>query len=323
MDRGDPGQAAPSRLPGDRFEVIERLSPDPPDAHALGASFRVFDRRRARSAVVRDLRGIDAPALYQLREPIARVRQIFHESLAPILDAQLVGEAPFWVREDVGGEPFGAAFGRALAAGDDPRAARWVRQALEGLDVLTRHGLAHGRVAPENLRIVDGRAVLLDYGVRGGSRGDDVRRLVALLGREIDRVDGAKEPWRELAASDGSDDHPSRLRRVVDALAGPGAASPLLLDRPFVGREAELQRIHRAVLRTRRGLSMTLLLEGPPGIGRSALLARSVRLIESQHPDALVIGAACQRPTGEGGALGTLLEALLEHLDRLQPREVE
>ncbi|MEO1085064.1 MAG: AAA family ATPase, partial [Acidobacteriota bacterium] len=323
LRRGDPGQAATPSLLDDRFEIIERLSPDPPATGALGKSYRAFDKQRARPVIVRTLEDVDAVTLYHLREPVARLRQIFHESLAPILEAQLVGDAPFWIREDVGGEPFDRAFRRAIEGGEDLRAARWVGQVLEGLDWLARFGLCHGHLTTENVRAVDGRVVLIDYALRGADGSDDLGQLVNLLARQIAAVEGASEPWRRLAASGAAESARSLLRRTIDSFGAPAAASPLLLDRPFVGREAELKRIHRAVLRTRRGASMTLLLEGPPGIGRSALLARSKRLVESQHPEALVLGAACQRPTRPGGALEALLEDLLEHLGRLQPREVE
>ncbi|MEM1179985.1 MAG: ATP-binding protein [Acidobacteriota bacterium] len=317
--------SASSVLPEGRFEGLERLSPEKTRDDAFGVSFRAFDRRRARPVLVRSLAGIDPVVLYRLREPVARVQRIFHEHLTPILEAQLLGETPFWLREFVGGSPFVEAFRDAIQNGDDARAAQWIGETLEGLDTLARYGLSHGHVTSNNLRVVNGRVVFLDYALRGSaSTEEDLRRFTALLAEAVAGVDAPSRAWRRLDIAEPSEGlgHAGLLDLAM-AFDPPPAASPLLLDRPFVGRETELKRIHRAALRTRRGASVTLLVEGPAGIGRSALLARSKRLIEAQHTESLVLAVGCQRQTRPGGALQALLENLIDHFGRLPPREVE
>ncbi len=63
---------------------------------------------------------------------------------------------------------------------------------------------------------------------------------------------------------------------------------------PFVGREAELTTLHAAAAQALQGQPQRILLTGPIGIGKSALLTRFGRQLLQAHPQTLWLHGACQ-----------------------------
>ena len=73
----------------------------------------------------------------------------------------------------------------------------------------------------------------------------------------------------------------------MDRSRGPAA--------PFVGREAELTTLHAAAAHALLGQPQRILLTGPIGIGKSALLTRFGRQLLQAHPQTLWLHGACQQ----------------------------
>ncbi len=105
-----------------------------------------------------------------------------------------------------------------------------------------------------------------------------------------------------------------------EALSTSGAAPPLAatIEAPFVGRAKELERLNAAYADARRGSTVTLLVGGPSGTGKTALAARATAelLVGS---DAVVFGGRCYE--GESvpfKALDAVIDAIAGYL-RNQP----
>jgi hypothetical protein len=62
---------------------------------------------------------------------------------------------------------------------------------------------------------------------------------------------------------------------------------------PFVGRAAEIASVRAAASLAREGHAVTLLVEGPSGIGKTAMVAHALDAIRAEHPDTLVLRGRC------------------------------
>ncbi len=89
----------------------------------------------------------------------------------------------------------------------------------------------------------------------------------------------------------------------------------------LVGREAELAQLHELVQAAEKGRSAVLVLEGDPGVGKSALL----RSLLDSSPGFQVLWAQGLESEVElpYGALGQLLRPLEECLGQLNPSQVD
>ena len=141
-----------------------------------------------------------------------------------------------------------------------------------------------------------------------------IRKLSDVLGAEDVAADHLLDLWSRAAELAG----PAQAR---PAQASPAEASPAGLPLaepspvpppgPLVGRGSELALLAEMVERALRGHGGTVLIEGEPGIGKSAL-ARAVV--------AEAAGRGCQAFWGAGDELGQALP-LLPFLDGLRVRE--
>jgi hypothetical protein len=91
---------------------------------------------------------------------------------------------------------------------------------------------------------------------------------------------------------------------------------------PFFGRQSELARLTAAFGKVVSGHTVTVSVEGPSGIGKSALLARFVKQLSDSHPDALVLHGRCyERETARFKALDGIVDALASELSRMRRDE--
>lgn len=147
--------------------------------------------------------------------------------------------------------------------------------------------------------------------------------------RASDRVKGVPEDLDELCARLLSRDPETRPSgaEVLEALGGSGRPSrvsyPNLEDPEiFVGRRRELRTLETARRRARGGLATAVLVHGPSGIGKSALIRHFLdRLLESER-DVLVLRGRCfERETLPYKALDEAVDQLTARLLAL-PDEV-
>src|SRR6185436_8665995 len=95
-------------------------------------------------------------------------------------------------------------------------------------------------------------------------------------------------------------------RVTMPASAAPAQES----GAPFVGREAELLELRRAIERAFRGERETVFVAGPPGIGKTALVEAGVRDLE-RGGHAMVARGQCLDSFGAGEAYRPVLDALM------------
>ncbi|GHG42305.1 MULTISPECIES: BTAD domain-containing putative transcriptional regulator [Amycolatopsis] len=172
-------------------------------------------------------------------------------------------------------------------------------------------------------------ALTREHPFRETLRGLLMRALVR-AGRRTEAIAVYADVRDRLVESSGTEPGPA-LRRLHDELLEKPAPAPeptpvaavsrmpaaSLPERAeiFVGREAELDRLHEAVVELGAGAGRSVWLEGEPGSGRTALLAEVLAAAQDFHPAFAAADALDQR-----FALRPLLDALGVHPRATDPR---
>ena len=157
--------------------------------------------------------------------------------------------------------------------------------------------------------------------------------LAEVLGRKIARDPpppsaltlGVPPDLDELCASLLSRDPAARPGGAALLARLGGVPSAVRREVPFVGRAAEraaLAGLYGAV-EAQRGAAVALV-DGPSGIGKSALLDQLCRDLRRRAPRVLVLGARCyEQESVPYKALDGLVDPLSRYLQQLHPRAVE
>src|SRR5690606_22523682 len=86
---------------------------------------------------------------------------------------------------------------------------------------------------------------------------------------------------------------------------------------PFIGRDAELAWLESALAASRRGVPQVVFLEGPSGLGKTALVQHFLRRVR-QVPSAVVLSGRCYpREALPYKAFDAIIDALSRFLSRL------
>jgi hypothetical protein len=129
-------------------------------------------------------------------------------------------------------------------------------------------------------------------------------------------------------------DQPLTPHRVGN-LPSPATSQPVLAQLPhdirgFVGRTGELDRLHHLPLDTGTdpGILPICVIDGSPGVGKTALAVHFAHEVKSQFPDGqlyvnLQSFDARQRPVSAHDALGSILRSLRMEADRIPPSTTE
>jgi serine/threonine protein kinase/CRP-like cAMP-binding protein len=108
-----------------------------------------------------------------------------------------------------------------------------------------------------------------------------------------------------------------QLRQRLALDRGPTRATSRPENAPFIGRDTELAWLESALALTRRGLPQVVFLEGPSGLGKSALVQQFLRSVR-QVPSAVVLSARCYpREALPYKAFDAIIDALSRFLGRL------
>src|SRR5262249_19591529 len=86
---------------------------------------------------------------------------------------------------------------------------------------------------------------------------------------------------------------------------------------PFVGRRAEFAALDAAFAALQAGRTLTLSVEGPSGIGKSALVSRFLRRVSADGELMVLQGRCYERETARFKALDGLIDALATSMTRL------
>ncbi|MCB9690281.1 MAG: serine/threonine-protein kinase PknK [Alphaproteobacteria bacterium] len=280
----------------------------------------MYDRVYGCEVAQKVLRVDAATSVEDLKSEFRAVAGLVHPHLVTLYDLVVEGAGAYYTMEIVEGV-------RADRAGLAPeRVEALVVDVLRALEVLHAGGLVHRDVKPSNVLVEpDGRAVLIDYGfVTTAGSDTGWSGTVAYMAPEVlagAPPSAAGDVWAlgvlawELLAGEafrpqwpgqpppppqaGSQALRSFVRRAVardpasrpavsDTLVGFGRA-PMIPETPtdFIGREAEVSWVGEQLRSARM-----VVIEGPPGIGKSALLAEVLRgraaLGSRCHPSELV-----------------------------------
>ena len=265
-------------------------------------------------ALLRRLPDVDAHRV--LDEALAGVR-VDHPHLARILDAGIDEQGVPWIARDEGPTPY------------EP-AATWpsyrdrMRELLGALGALDAAGQAHGRVHRGNLRLIDGRALLVDARGQGAPHEDLVALASAVGAPPPDAPEGVDDWLIALGRGD--------YARSIDAARGLAAIDPgtptelpirgpvglgLLAVRPppLRGREAEQERLQRAILEGRER-ARVVLVSSTPGLGSSRLLEEAGRRAHARGHHTTFRGHSLQQ------LVPTEHSSLLRALDHVEGSDV-
>ncbi|TDC62566.1 serine/threonine protein kinase, partial [Actinomadura sp. GC306] len=175
---------------------------------------------------------------------IARMRAVLSPYVVDVLDGEPAGPRPYVVARFVPGRPLAE-----TVAGQGPVSGAELRRLAFGLakalDAIHAAGLAHGRLGPETILVVDGAPVVVDFGLTAGAdtgadTAADVRAWAAAVAfaatgtAEPPSVAGLPADLRPLVAAAAAPDPAARpaAAELVEALsrldlpAVPSAAGP-------------------------------------------------------------------------------------------------
>jgi TolB-like protein len=130
----------------------------------MGAVFQATDRRHERLVAIKAFDAADAPpdARARFLREVRVTAGLVHPALIPVFDSGEGEGLLYYVMPLVRGETMRDLMQRGL---DVSRGAQLLADVAEGLGMAHRNGVVHRDVKPENILIVDDRAVLTDFGV--------------------------------------------------------------------------------------------------------------------------------------------------------------
>jgi eukaryotic-like serine/threonine-protein kinase len=134
---------------------------------------------------------------------------------------------------------------------------------------------------------------------------DDLNDLcVRLLHMESDARPDGEEVLQLIGA--GDEIEPQRSPTATAAAA------------PFIGRERELNTLREAFETTRDGKTMTVLVSGESGVGKTALVRRFAEQVRAEHPAAVILSGRCyERESVPYKALDGVIDSLARYLTKL------
>ena len=144
-----------------RYEIDEEIG-----RGAMAAVYAARDLRHQRRVAIKVLRNDSTLPMSDVRfvREIKFLSQLQHPNILPLYDSGMAAGYLYYVMPHVRGETLGTRMRR------NPRLtprdiARIVGDAGEALDHAHRHGVVHRDVKPDNILLLEGRAVVADFGI--------------------------------------------------------------------------------------------------------------------------------------------------------------
>ncbi|TDE11530.1 hypothetical protein E1289_37545, partial [Actinomadura sp. 6K520] len=153
---------------------------------------------------------------------LARMREVLSPYVVDVLDGEHAGPRPYVVARFVPGRPLAETVTeRGPVSGAELR--RLAFGLAKALDAIHATGLAHGRLGPETILVVDGAPVVVDFGLEAGAdAAGDVRAWAAAV---TFAATGATGGSGTSAGSPPAEGVPAELVPLVAAAAAPDPAA--------------------------------------------------------------------------------------------------
>ena len=189
---------------------------------AMAAVYGGRDLRHQRRVAIKVLRNDSAIAMSDVRfvREIKFLSQLQHPNILPLYDSGMAAGYLYYVMPQVRGETLGARLARQprLTTRD---IVRIVGDVGEGLDHAHRHGVVHRDIKPDNILLVEGRALIADFGIARAIGLTSVQQ-VTTVGSVIPGTPSYMSPEQLLGSQeiDGRSDVYSLGVVLYEALAG-------------------------------------------------------------------------------------------------------
>ena len=157
---------------GDRYNLEAELG-----AGGMAIVYRALDRLHDRGVAIKVLRPELAAAIGSerfLRE-IKVTAALTHPNILPVLDSGGTGDLLYYVMPLVEGESLREALDRGSLSIE--RAVQFATEAADALGSAHRHGIVHRDIKPENILLVEGHAVIADFGIATAMSGASEAKL--------------------------------------------------------------------------------------------------------------------------------------------------
>ena len=136
-------------------------------AGGMGVVYEVHDSVRDEVVALKTLLRTSAADLYRLKREFRSLADVAHPNLVCLYELFVEDERCFFTMELVRGVSFvDYARGRDRARRSDDRLVHALRQLVDGVSALHRHGKLHRDIKPSNVLVTpEGRVVILDFGL--------------------------------------------------------------------------------------------------------------------------------------------------------------
>jgi len=143
-----------------RFQVKRRLG-----SGGMGVVYEVHDRVRDEVVALKTLLGTSAADLYRLKREFRSLADVAHPNLVCLYELFVEDDRCFFTMELVRGVSF-VDYARKTLCPSGDRLVDALRQLVDGVSALHRHGKLHRDIKPSNVLVTpEGRVVILDFGL--------------------------------------------------------------------------------------------------------------------------------------------------------------
>src|SRR6185503_12168672 len=143
-----------------RFQVMRRLGEG-----GMGVVYEVHDRVRDEVVALKTLLRTSAADLYRLKREFRSLADVAHPNLVCLYELFVEDERCFFTMELIRGVSF-VDHARKTPCPSGDRLVDALRQLVDGVSALHRHGKLHRDIKPSNVLVTpEGRVVILDFGL--------------------------------------------------------------------------------------------------------------------------------------------------------------